>query len=773
MPTEKVDDLSLAPSHSELRRFWVRLGVPVGGVLLVIAAILAIVLYSHRVNRAGVLALSDDLLAGLQARIAQQVTNYLEPATRAARLARRMLAQKAVLDRNAALQAYAASALREIPQIDSFYIANDAGDFMLVRRGTGGGTDTKLIQNAPARHVEWIHRDASGTVTGTEQTPQDDFDPRTRTWYQGALKSSDVFWTGVYVFFTARVPGVTAAIRYHDPNGTDTVFGVDITLDKLSRFLAGLHIGRTGRAVIFDDAGHLIAVPDTNPEHILRGQGDQLTTARLDQLGDPALTGAYDRFRVEGYGRRLIRVDGQPIDSIAAPLPGAASHWSLLIVVPERDFTGFVATNSQRALALSLPVVLLTALLAALLVRQGLRADRTARLLLDRGKAVEQQSSAFAALARQPALFDPMNEAGPRQLTETLAELTAARRVSVWRMMDAGRKLRAEDAYERESAGHVSGLEFSRTELPQFFAALAAGELITSSDAANDPRTAELHRVLMQAFDSRAVTVMPVFSSETLVGAIMLVDAEHLDAARDFLLAAANMLAIRLSSGKHEETSAPVPAAETSASPTILAGERNFTAELALRGLTTDVIGADVLPSVAVMVIKFDDPAAIASHATNDSSVLADRIAEALQEIADAHALPYMKLVSQDVVAAAGLTPADSTAIVRIADAALTARERCLELFEECGRPPAFHIGIDYGIAIGSHVGRNPRLFNLWGEAVRTAETMANSGPGAGTIQASEAAYRRLRQQFLFRPRGSFYIPRVGPALTFVLATRL
>jgi hypothetical protein len=41
-----------------------------------------------------------------------------------------------------------------------------------------------------------------------------------------------------------------------------------------------------------------------------------------------------------------------------------------------------------------------------------------------------------------------------------------------------------------------------------------------------------------------------------------------------------------------------------------------------------------------------------------------------------------------------------------------------------------------------------------------------------GTIQVTEAAYERLRQEFLFRPRGSFYLPQVGEARTFILAGR-
>jgi adenylate cyclase len=124
------------------------------------------------------------------------------------------------------------------------------------------------------------------------------------------------------------------------------------------------------------------------------------------------------------------------------------------------------------------------------------------------------------------------------------------------------------------------------------------------------------------------------------------------------------------------------------------------------------------------------------------------------------------------VIAAAGFAPGDTSAIVRIADGAIAIREYCLEQFEARGHAPQFRIGIDCGVAIGSHVGRQPRLFNLWGEAVRTATRMAETGGSQGTIQVSEAAYHRLREQFLFRLRGRFYVPQAGAEQTFVLGGR-
>jgi adenylate cyclase len=49
---------------------------------------------------------------------------------------------------------------------------------------------------------------------------------------------------------------------------------------------------------------------------------------------------------------------------------------------------------------------------------------------------------------------------------------------------------------------------------------------------------------------------------------------------------------------------------------------------------------------------------------------------------------------------------------------------------------------------------------------------MAQSAPDGGSIQVSERAYERVRRLFLFRPRGIFYLPRVGTARTFIRAGR-
>jgi len=745
----------------------------------VIAAILAIALYSDQANRAGVLGLSDDLLNELDGRIAQQISAYVDPVGRAMTIFNDTLHGADDNSRAALFVRVAASALRSLPQVTQFLWADPAGDFLEVRRGEGGTIEYKRILNGPGnRLVEWIRLDTDGQEIGRTPDPTDVYDPRQRPWFTGAMKSDGIAWTGVYFFSIDQAPGVTASRMYAGPGGRVDVFGADIKLEALSRFLSSLKIGSNGRALIIDSAGTLVALPDV--KRMLRREGDSLTVARLDQLDDPVLVAAFDRYRVEGFGRRVITADGKRYISIVSHLPATGTDWAVMIVVPEDDFTGFVQANRRVALIVSLIVVALAALLAGLLAAQGLRADRTALQLLERSRAIERQSAAYRSLAAEFGSFDPKApDAGEAtgRAAEILADACDARRAGIWRLDAGGAVLHCVDSYERESGGHTAGLEFSRVEMPEFFAHLVNGEELLVADAVMDPRTSGLHRTMMHALGSKALLVVPVRGPAGIAGAVLLEDAA--ENTQDFARTVANMLALRLAAGGPEPVAgrAAQRSPEPEAAPFVewrqdvmtTPVRRSFDAELATRGLDPDRLAAEVFPDVAVLVLRLGDSVALAASTARGGAALADGIACALQDIAQAHDISYLKILGQDAVAAAGLGARDPGAIERIAGMAMALRERLNELYDEARQVPDFRIGLDLGIAIGSPLGHGPRLYNLWGEAVQVAATMADSAP-AGAVQVTEAAYNHLARSFLFRSRGNFWLPRVGESRMFVLA---
>ncbi|GGF42770.1 hypothetical protein GCM10011611_56480 [Aliidongia dinghuensis] len=752
-----------------------RIGLPIGGVGLIIGFLLGIAVYADSANRAGVLGLSDTLLHSTQERISLQVSAYLEPAAHAALLAHSMLGRGGASSRADEARAFAASVLGETPQIANVLFADPAGNFMLVTRaanGPPGALDTKRILMAPAgRSVEWTTTDAAGKLLAERQDPGDDYDARTRSWFTGARATDDVFWSGVYIFYSARAPGVTAAV--HGPDVDPDVVGIDIRLDEISRFLATLSIGRTGRAYIATKTGEMIAGPD--PARILAMKDGTLSPARIDAIGDDQLAASWDHFRAEGPGDRIIEAGGRRLISIVTPLAATNQGWLLFITVPQDEFSGFVTANSRRAALLSLVVVALAIGLAALLVRQGLRADRAARAVAERSTAVRQQSAAFARLAAEAGLFDAAGRP-PAALTETLAEATGARRTSIWRLSQGGQSLRCDDSFEPATGGHVAGLELSRQEVPALIGALASGEVIDAPDARRDRRTAALHASLMAPIGSDALFAVPVLQRARPIGLVILEDARRDPATTDFARACATLVGLATPVGAEEPAIAPLtappPAAVESVADAPGADERGLDPALAASG-TVD----QTAPRAVVLVLNLPDAA----------ETLAHRIACAAGEIATAHGVPYVKMMGTTIVAATGYGtgscpgsgPGAGTgagtglteAAARLADAAIALRERCGDLFEDTDGLAPFGLGLDVGIIFGATLGSPPGLFNLWGEAVQGATALAASAP-TDAIQASEQAYMLLRQRFLFRPRGLFHRPRTGEARSYVLAGR-
>ena len=447
---------------------------------------------------------------------------YLAPVADMARLVAGVAEPGVGSDFPALTEVLAMHVLEAYPQLATVNIADTKGSFLMPKRMSDGSVHTKRIERTDgATRVTWSRRNPQGEVIAVEHVEDDDYDPRVRPWYRGAVSGGKLYWSDIYIFFTDQKPGVTASLPIIADDGElRGVLGLDIDLEQLSAFLASLQIGRSGRAMIIDETGRLVAYPDLS--RLFKRVGEELQPVTLDDLGDPVLTRAFNRFRIEGH--RALDVDRRRYISTASSLHTTIGrHWSVLIVVPEEDFVGFVTRNNRQALAMSLVIVSLASLLAGLLVVQGLRADRNAQLVLERQQQLEAQSRA-SALASQATLFDPEDADSLGQLTEIASGTVGVRRVSLWRLVDGGEWLVCDNCYDRESAGHTQGSRLARADLPQLFAVVDRGDELMVRQADSDPRTAELHRVYLLPFGCDALLAVPIVNRGTTIGSVWFED---------------------------------------------------------------------------------------------------------------------------------------------------------------------------------------------------------------------------------------------------------
>ena len=799
-----LDETAIRRNEARQRRR--RILVPIGVVLLVLIAILSIALVSYRANRADALALSEDVIQSLQQRIETEVEAYLAPVSKLALMTRDLLSDTRIEGiRREVGEPLALQILSNNPQITILSVGTTNGDFFMVRRETRTdppGYMTKRIEREidPPR-MTLIHRDGGLQEIDREQPPWDEYDPRTRPWYQGADELRGLFWTDVYVFFTDRTPGVTVSVPFLDQGGDLLgVLGLDVTLNSLSRFLGTLEIGKTGKAIIVDQAGRLIAHPESG--QTLRDTGDALELMQVEGLRDPVVSRAFDRFRVEGYGRQIFTVDGRRYISAANSLRHLLQRdWSVLIIVPEDDFVGFVRENLQNSLAMLLSVIALASVLAGLLVRQGLRADRNASLVLSRQADLERQGEAFATLATQAALFESGDQTALALLTEKTCEATGVRRTSVWEFGDRQRQLMCIDSYDHDLGGHTEGTCLRQNEHAELFETLLGTAGFSTNDAARDPRSEVLHRVYLDPLGCEALLSTPIQSHDRVVGALWLEsgqDRVEWDAhVRAFAQAVANLLALRYSAlgletpGQHTAGTAedrpPVldlaqevnqERTQTGRSkPTdsdASLGTRRaaaFVERLAARAGERGTASAQVIDGLSVMALRFTDETALAMDTAENRSAV-DLLIGELEHLATENGLTYLKFMSDQVIAAAGIDTDPAQGASQIAGFALAVQQLCNRLFATRHSQLTFRVGLDHGPVIGSVIGPDQRSYNLWGEAIRMAGTMADTSL-PGSVQATESVYRLLRSQYLFQVRGTHYLDGVGEFKTYIMSGRL
>ncbi len=816
---DDILDISSADNrHAQFKRRLLRIVVPIACVALLIATIVGIALFNYTSNRKDALALSADLLGSLDREIATEVRAFLSPASDMVKILDGTLrhspdwANRLVLGEPLAMQM-----LQAMPQLSLFSFADTQGNYMMLKKMPDQSIHTKFIhREGSSVSVTWVRRSTDGQEIARELSDGDTFDPRTRPWYIGAIDASGVFWTDVYIFFTDKKPGITVSQAFRDEKGELLgVVGLDIELATLSNFLGALKIGRNGRAMIIDDAGRLVAFPEI--ERMLQQKDGKITASRLNEMKDPVLDRAYNRFLIEKAMHRELIVNGKKYINTISPLKATVGRdWSVLIIVPADDFVGFVSRNYRTALLMSIAVLVLASLLAGLLIWQGLRADRNARLLLSRRKEMETQSQAFSDLAAKPAIFDPTDSAALEELTRITAEAVGVRRVSVWQWQSGRQQLFCSDSYDRESGGHTRGTILFQQDLPQLFEVLQEESPLSIEDAANNPITAELHRVYLKPLGCNNLLSSPVFDQKQSRGVLWFeqeaVGDEWRRESLTFARAVAGLLALRLSAAQGQtsgvpvsdladgafETTRPANAVKANDRPPkgILDGTlkpaahappvamrqttivdlraQAFLKEMKQHTATLDAPGVDLFEDVTVLILQFTDSVALAERlGGEDSMTVVDRLIHHMEKLASESGIEYMKFLSDQLVCAAGFRNDGIVGHAGVtADLALKIQDTCLRILQSSSNILDFRIGIDTGSVIGSMVGGQHKTYNLWGDAVRTAAMMAESGP-TGEIHVSESTYRQLQSEYLFKVRGQFYLPKIGELSTYILTGHL
>ncbi len=273
------------------------------------------------------------------------------------------------LERVAELERYFLAQLRIIPQVDGIFFGNPKGEFLFVKRTQGNLESryvTKIIEGVGTlRRVSRIWRDESLNELVRDGDSADQYDPRSRPWYERAVETESTVWTDPYIFFTSRQPGVTVAARVTNSSGQLMgVVGADVELSALSNFLAAQQVTSFGAAVIARRNGEVLAYPF--PEQLYKTTADgQLRLAMLDELDGITAKAASVLSDVSKSGTSRVGnfvFNDERFSAIFVPFL-EQREWMMGVYAPESHFAGSIREGQRQSIvwAILISVLVTTA----------------------------------------------------------------------------------------------------------------------------------------------------------------------------------------------------------------------------------------------------------------------------------------------------------------------------------------------------------------------------------------------------------------------------
>lgn len=768
MSSEEIIDPT-AQNEVGMRKALFHLALPFGLTILAVGAIAWVGLSSYRTTREGVTRLTQQLVEAVQSYIVQEVGDYILPAAAGNQIASGMIEHAPVQVQDKVFYSYAGTMLRKIPQLQSFYLGGEDGSLRLVTRSSDPDLldhEVLIVKNGH----EYFHHELYN-LKGQKVSEHDEdagtYNLHTRPWFTSTKGSSEIKWTQPYLFADSKQFVMTSSLRFKGADGNELVFATNISLNELSSYLDHIKIGQTGSAMIVDSQGRIMA--GRNLDQKARAAHWNPDNMRIDPKDEPVFALGYDHYRVQGFGVHSVAWNGRRYIVMASALPRYSQGWVLLIAVPEKDMASFAQQSSRQSLQFAGIIIVFSALLGGLFIRQVRRTDRGVRALQQQEQQVEQESAAARQVAVSPGLFDPTIE--PLVLTEQLALVTDCRRASLWRFLHDGAAMVCEDSYDHQQDTHTGGFEMGRAELNSFFSAIDEGTSFTVINAAADERTSRFERLVMREIGTTMLAVFPVHGPRGIAGMVALENPrvlEHQQYFVDIVSAVAGMRFAAMGGGEKDPSQHGNPLI-TQASRTLppLLTDNMLMHTAGMGGLT----GANVYNAVAVLIISFSDPEVEGAQETEALISLIDQLATHVQSIALEQQLFAVEVAGHRMICMAGCgEEEDPTALSRLADAALKMRETFMGALAAVDLEPVFTMGMDYGPAFGGLVGQAPQVFNLWGQTVSLAELMAEGASDPGVIQVTERVYATLRDRYLFRSRGTFFTPHLGLGRAYTLA---
>jgi adenylate cyclase len=366
-PTTRRRSGALAIRLFGQRRLTLRVTILSLMLAILLATVLVIAGASYLTTRASLQTLGNQYVAGMSQATTHEIhAELIQPAEPTLEEVRTMV-QVGLVDPDdpGRLGSYLIERLRFEPGLDWLYHGDAAtGRFTAASKLPDGRL--VLTQSAPdVDDGRWrsFALGPDGERSAVDLGAAGSFDPRERPWYRQAATTDGVSWLEPYLFFTGQM-GITATAPVRDPasGALRGAFAVDLVLDQIATYLAGLSIGRTGRVILLGMDGRPI-------QGTLPADSAALQEALSLALG--GLPGGLAALRYDEAVPVDVAVNGVRYVAVFTRSElTKALGWTVAVVVPEDELLGAAYENTRVAAVIGLLALVLAVVVAYLVAHR-------------------------------------------------------------------------------------------------------------------------------------------------------------------------------------------------------------------------------------------------------------------------------------------------------------------------------------------------------------------------------------------------------------------
>ena len=187
---------------------------------------------------------------------------------------------------------------------------------------------------------------------------------------------------------------------------------------------------------------------------------------------------------------------------------------------------------------------------------------------------------------------------------------------------------------------------------------------------------------------------------------------------------------------------------------------------------TQDII-ADSFEDVSVMFVDIVDFTPLSTSMSPTALIkMLNAVFSSFDALVDRYELEKIKTSGDAYVVVGGLPLSRNDHLEAIACMALDVLASASQFSRSDGKPFQLRAGIHAGPVVAGVIGTKKFSYDLWGDTVNIASRMESQGlPGA--IQVTQDVYERLRDRYLFQPRGEISVKGKGNMPTYLLTGRI